>query len=43
MDWEFHPVARQEFEDAVVYYDSCGAGLGDKFIGAVEEAVKRFE
>lgn len=41
MKVEFHPAAKREFEEAVAYYDSRAAGLGDAFIHAVEEAVQR--
>ena len=43
MACEFHPLAREEFENAVAYYDFCGAGLGDKLTEAVEETIKRIE
>ncbi|MGH9800218.1 MAG: type II toxin-antitoxin system RelE/ParE family toxin [Blastocatellia bacterium] len=40
---EFHPAAKQEFEDAAAYYDSCGLGLGDKFVTAIKETINRIE
>lgn len=43
MACEFHPAAKLEFEETVAYYDSCGADLGDKFIEAVEETLRRIE
>ena len=31
-----HPEARVEFEDAALYYEREHAGLGDRFVSAVE-------
>ncbi|MCG3160856.1 MAG: hypothetical protein JMDDDDMK_01931 [Acidobacteria bacterium] len=39
----FHPDAKRELDEAIAYYDAHAEGLGDKFIEAVEEAVKRIE
>ena len=43
MTIEFHPDAKQEFAEAVEYYDNCAPGLGDDFIAAIDEAVMRID
>ncbi|MGE0882191.1 MAG: type II toxin-antitoxin system RelE/ParE family toxin [Blastocatellales bacterium] len=43
MPSEFHPDAKREFDEAVAYYDDQAEGLGDKFIEAVEETIRRIE
>lgn len=37
----FHPHARDEFEEAVRYYEECQPGLGLEFAAEVYETIKR--
>ena len=37
----FHPEARIEFLESIVYYESQQTGLGRRFLEAVSEAVNR--
>ena len=39
----FHPEARTEFLESVVYYESQQTGLGQRFLEAVTEAVRRIQ
>jgi toxin ParE1/3/4 len=39
----FHADARAEFLESVVYYESQQAGLGQRFLEAVAEAVRRIQ
>jgi len=39
----FHPEARIEFLESVVYYESQQTGLGQRFLEAVTEAVRRIQ
>lgn len=39
MKLEFHPAALLEYEDAVSFYEDRQAGLGNRFILAVEHAL----
>jgi len=39
----FHPEARLEFLESVAYYESQQAGLGQRFLEAVSEAVRRIQ
>lgn len=39
--FQFHPAARQEFRDAVRFYDERAFGLGRKFTDEVEDAIRR--
>lgn len=41
MTYDFHPVARQELEIAVSYYDSIDRQLGDGFLDEFERTVDR--
>lgn len=41
MNWEFHPKARAEFLDAIVYYEERSAGLGVDFALEVLRAIVR--
>jgi plasmid stabilization system protein ParE len=38
---EFHPEARDDFYDAIDWYNGEGPDLGARFARAVEEAVRR--
>lgn len=38
MKFDFHPDALREYEDAVSYYEGRQAGLGERFILAIEDA-----
>lgn len=39
----FHPEARIEFLESVIYYESHQIGLGRRFLEDVEEAVRRIQ
>lgn len=39
----FHPEARIEFLESIVYYESQQTGLGQRFLEDVTEAVRRIE
>lgn len=39
----FHPEARLEFLESIVYYESQQTGLGRRFLEAVVEAVRRIQ
>jgi plasmid stabilization system protein ParE len=39
----FHPEARIEFLESVVYYESQQTGLGQRYLEAVTEAVRRIQ
>lgn len=39
----FHPEARIEFLESIIYYESQQTGLGRRFLEAVIEAVRRIE
>lgn len=41
MTYEFLPAARNEFDDAVAYYDRQGPALGDEFVNEVERSIGR--
>lgn len=41
MSYEFHPEALSEFQESAVFYESQQAGLGARFIAAVQSAVDR--
>ncbi len=41
MNFSFHPEAEFEFNQAIDYYESCSAGLGNDFAIEVYETVKR--
>ncbi len=41
MKYRFHPYAKQEFEEAVIYYQQISKNLGDDFIEEVENAIAR--
>ncbi len=43
MTCEFHPDAKRELFDAVVYYDSIDLDLGNRFIQEVEQTLERIE
>ncbi|MDJ0597593.1 MAG: type II toxin-antitoxin system RelE/ParE family toxin [Crocosphaera sp.] len=43
MNFEFHPQAKQELEDAVNYYDSISQALGDQFILEIQKTLERIE
>ena len=43
MRYEFHPEALAEYENAAVYYAQSQHGLELRFIGAVEDVVKRIQ
>lgn len=40
MNYEFHPEALDEYEDAARYYAGCQAGLELRFINCVESALR---
>ncbi len=37
---EFYPDAKDELFSAIQYYENCQAGLGDRFLSAVEAATR---
>jgi toxin ParE1/3/4 len=39
----FHPEARIEFLESVIYYEAQQTGLGQRFLEDVEEAVRRIQ
>ena len=41
MKLEFHPEAIAELRSAAEYYEECRPGLGQRFVDAVEDAVRR--
>lgn len=41
MSYEFHPEALSEFQESAVFYESQQAGLGARFIAAVQSSVDR--
>lgn len=41
MNYEFHPEALSEFEDATRYYAEKQPGLEDRFIASVEAAIQK--
>lgn len=41
MKWFFHPLAEQEFVQAVEYYEDCLAGLGMDFAREIHVAIHR--
>lgn len=41
MEYDFHPDARRELEDAVNYYDSINRELGDAFLDEIERSLER--
>jgi toxin ParE1/3/4 len=41
MKYQFHPEALTEFRESAVFYESRQAGLGDRFVSAVEVAIDR--
>lgn len=41
MNWEFHPEALQEFDEATRYYAEREPALALRFIEAVEDAIRR--
>lgn len=43
MNFEFHPQAQQELEDAVNYYDGISEALGDQFILEIQKTWERIE
>ena len=43
MNFIFHPVAREELNQAVDYYDECEIGLGYDFLEEVYAAIKRIQ
>jgi len=40
MNVRFHPEALAEFEDAALFYEQQSDGLGGRFVGAVESAIR---
>lgn len=40
LDVEFHPEAVAELDEAIVFYESEAAGLGEDFLSEVESAVE---
>lgn len=40
MKFRFHPAARQEFVQASLFYDEKQSGLGQRFIGSVDAAIR---
>ena len=41
MRWEFHPEAREEYREAALYYAERDPGLAQRFVEAVEDAIRR--
>jgi plasmid stabilization system protein ParE len=41
MEIVFHPSARAELDASVDFYEACLAGLGARFLAAVQEATER--
>ncbi len=41
MKYFFHPDAREEFLEAIDYYESCSSGLGLEFADEVYNAIQR--
>lgn len=41
MRHEFHPEARAEFHEAIVYYNSRRRGLGIRFVDEIERVIER--
>jgi toxin ParE1/3/4 len=41
MEIEFHPEAASELREATLYYQAQQAGLGERFLSAVEESLTR--
>jgi plasmid stabilization system protein ParE len=41
MNYEFLKEARDEFRDAVLYYDSCAPGLGLRFKAEIVRVIER--
>ena len=41
MEYDFHPNARLELEDAVAYYDNINRELGDAFLDEFERTLER--
>ncbi len=41
MDYEFHPAAEAEYEEAARRYDEVSTELGDRFVAEIESAIER--
>jgi len=41
MKYSFHPSAKNEFNEAIDYYDDCQAGLGKEFAKEIFSAIQR--
>ena len=41
MDYEFHPAAEAEYEEAARRYDEVSIELGDRFVAEIESAIER--
>ena len=41
MDYQFHPAAEAEFEEAAHRYDEVSVELGDRFVAEIEAAIER--
>ena len=41
MRWEFHPEALQEYQEAARYYAERDPHVALRFVGAVEDAIRR--
>ncbi len=41
LDFEFHPEAETEYLAATRWYDEVRDGLGDRFVGEIERAIRR--
>ena len=41
MNYEFHPFAKAEFNEAIDYYEECRSGLGGEFVKEIYSAIQR--
>ena len=41
MNFIFHPDAKEEFKQAIAYYEDCQAGLGSEFLEEVYSTIQR--
>ena len=41
MNWEFHPEALEEYQEATSYYAERDQTLAGRFVAAVEDAIRR--
>ncbi len=41
MKYSFHPSAKSEFNEAIVYYEECQSGLGEEFAKEIFSTIQR--